>query len=157
MHACAASASGRPIVTYKPKAREVKPGPAEVPVIHSSAYLHRQAGSAKSAYIQRGQTALKKKLTADEDMSKNAVEWALRRADAYFDKVEMESDANRSARALVKNPATQATMKTMQARSLMPTGYVDAMATLRAFQLWNMTCFSGLQACKSSAVSVSSV
>jgi hypothetical protein len=85
-----------------------------VPVIHSSAFLREQAGSAKGSYLTVGAAATKKKLSADEDLSTNAMEWALRQADAYFDKVETESDANRSARALVRNPATQATMKTMQ-------------------------------------------
>lgn len=103
-------------MTYKPKAREVQPAPEEVPVVHSSAYLlkEQQAPAATpSAAKKRAQ-----KRSAEDDVSGNAFEWALRRADAYFDKVESEGDANRSARSLVSNPATQATMKTMQARAL---------------------------------------
>lgn len=40
----------------------------------------------------------------------------MRRADAYFDKVEADASEHSAARMIVQNPATRATMKTMQVR-----------------------------------------
>ena len=101
-------------MTYKPKTREVQPAPEEVPVVHSSAYLLKEQQQHAPGHSLAAKRA--KKRSAEEDVSGNAFEWALRRADAYFDTVETQGDAQRSARSLVSNPATQATMKTMQAR-----------------------------------------
>ena len=110
----------KPIVTYKPKAREVAPGPPDVPVVHSSSYIlkDRQPSNGQSAYGEPSTAGRSVAGSTDsEDLSGNAFEWALKQADAYFDRVESEADSNRQAQLIVKNPATQATMKTMQVRS----------------------------------------
>jgi hypothetical protein len=111
----------RPIVTYEPKERPVAPGPQEVPVIHSSSFiLQKREGITNASLPSKSSSSAEERssnATADaDDMSGNAFEWALRQADAYFDKVESESAANRHARLIVMNPATQATMRTMQVR-----------------------------------------
>jgi hypothetical protein len=103
-------APGRPIVQYQPKARKVAPAPQEVPVVHSSAYLLRRNKPEKSEKPVLASTSG----ATPDDEQQNAMEWALRQADAYFDRVEADQESHSTARVLVKNPATQVTMKTMQ-------------------------------------------
>lgn len=103
---------GKPLVQYQPRARKVAPAPSEVPVVHSSSYLLKE--KEKTFKASRRQPANTAQLNNDLDVTTNAVEWALRRADAYFDKVEADSSEHSAARMIVKNPATRATMKTMQ-------------------------------------------
>lgn len=110
--ATASSLRGRPepIVQYQPKARRVSPVPQNVPVVHSSAYLLRRSkpkeGDRPAVQSPRD--------NAVDPVEQNAVEWALGQADAYFDRVEADTDTKSAARVLVKNPAAQLTMKTMQ-------------------------------------------
>lgn len=100
----------KPLVQYQPRARKVAPAPSEVPIVHSSSYLlQEQEGTFQSS--RKHPTARRDQ---DLDDTANAMEWALRRADAYFDKVEAESSEHSTVRVLVQNPATRATMKTMQ-------------------------------------------
>lgn len=99
-----------PIVQYQPKARKAAAVPQNVPVVHSSAYLLRRSklkDTPRPAVQSSGDESV-------DHVEQNAVEWALRQADAYFDRVEADTDKLSPARVLVKNPATQATMKTMQ-------------------------------------------
>lgn len=95
---------------YQPKVRKVSAVPQKVPVVHSSAYLLRRSkpkdGDIPAVQSSRDDTV--------DPIEQNAVEWALRQADAYFDRVEGDQDTKSTARVLVKNPATQVTMKTMQ-------------------------------------------
>eukprot|EP00892_Ulva_mutabilis_P011760 jgi/Ulvmu1/8957/UM005_0048.1 len=101
---------GRPLVRYQPRVRKVAPAPSEVPVVHSSSYLLQE----QEVALQSNRKAPVARRDQDLDATSNAMEWALRRADAYFDKVEAESAENSTVRTLVQNPATRATMKTMQ-------------------------------------------
>lgn len=104
-----------PIVQYQPKARKVSALPQNVPVVHSSAYLLR-----RSEPKDGGRPATSSREQPTSAAEQNAVEWALRQADAYFDRVEADSEKQSAARSLVKNPATQATMKTMQVGASTP-------------------------------------
>ena len=89
-----------------------------MPIKHSSSYiLYERSGGAASS--SRASSSSRAPATRDshedeELMSSNALQWALHRADTYFDKVESDSATNRTARTLVSHPATQATMRTMQ-------------------------------------------
>ena len=102
--------SADPIVQYQPKVRKVSAVPQKVPVVHSSAYLFRR----KKPKDGERPAVLSSRDDSVDPVEQNAVEWALRQADAYFDTVEGDKDKKSPARVLVKNPATQLTMKTMQ-------------------------------------------
>lgn len=102
---------GKPLVQYQPRAREVAPAPSEVPVVHSSSYLLKEKEDTFKTSRRPENTS---QTESDLESTSNAVDWALRRADAYLDKVEAESTEHSAARLLVQNPATRATMKTMQ-------------------------------------------
>ena len=94
------------------------PGPEEVPIKHSSSYIlqERSGGAAsRSGARSGGETlATRDALSTEAVDSGNALQWALHRADAYFDKVESDSATNSTARTLVSHPATQGAMRTMQ-------------------------------------------
>jgi hypothetical protein len=96
-------------VQYQPRAKKVLAAPQNVPVVHSSAYLLRSSKPKGNDRV----TPTSRDAIVDP-VEQNAVEWALRRADAYFDRVEADTDKASPARALVRNPATQVTLKTMQ-------------------------------------------
>lgn len=98
---------------YEPKARKVLAMPQNVPVVHSSAYLLRRS---KPKDIERPVQSSRD--NAVDPVEQNAVEWALRQADEYFDRVEADTDTKSPVRVLVRNPATQVTMRTMQVRRL---------------------------------------
>lgn len=102
---------GKPLVQYQPRARKVAPAPSEVPVVHSSSYLLKEKEDTFKTSRRPADTS---QTEGDLDSTSNAVDWALRRADAYLDKVEADSSEHSAARILVQNPATRATMKTMQ-------------------------------------------
>lgn len=102
------------MVQYEPKARKVAPAPSEVPVVHSSSYLLKEKEETFKAGRRKPDDDAPAEPNSDIHTTSNAVDWALRRADAYFDEVEANSSEHSAARMLVKNPATRATMKTMQ-------------------------------------------
>jgi hypothetical protein len=129
----------KPIVTYKPKQREVAPGPPDVPVKHSSSYILKDRQTSNSQAESSRATAKAKPRAGDSaDLSGNAFEWALKQADAYFDKVETETATNRQAQLIVKNPGTQVTMKAMQVRgSSLP---LHIACPLRLMSFWWLLC-----------------
>jgi hypothetical protein len=113
----------QPLVAYKPKERATAPGPEEVPIKHSSSFVQQERSGAlapaSGRYQSQAQSLQRSGAGASQDeglTSGNALEWALKRADAYFDEVEGNSEVNRGTRALVTNPVTEGVLKAMQAR-----------------------------------------
>lgn len=97
--------------------------------MHSSAYLLRRNKPSKDEKPVLGTSSGE---TSDGDQ-KNAMEWALRQADAYFDRVEADQESYSTTRMLVKNPATQATMRTMQVRTSAIVRERDGSSTAKHF------------------------
>ena len=119
------------IVTYTPKEREVAPAPEEAPIIHSSSYILRERQGNSTAAPQRqspsqqhsspassgaSRSSSASSASGEEVSSGNAIEWALRQADSYFDRVENDEAARKSAHNVVSNPVTQTTLRTLQVR-----------------------------------------
>lgn len=120
------------VVAYKPKVRTVAPPPEETPIIHSSAYLCKGKSRALDRALQppsmagpegsdseaRKSVALRVGDAPSEDsFSGNALEWALHKADQQLNEVEAGSSrSSQAALAIVKGPAGQITLRTMQVR-----------------------------------------
>lgn len=109
------------MVTYKPRECDVAPEAEEVPILHSSSFKQqeRRSGAAEtpSSPLPSSTALAQRSADAGEggELSGNAFEWAMKRADRHFDSVEADGEVNATARAIVTNPATQGALKAMQA------------------------------------------
>lgn len=103
----------RPVVTYKPRVRDAAPPPPDVPVMHSSTYL---VGNQRAFSPSSEKDAVE---NHEDNTSKsfvgNAWEWALHKADEQLNRLESSPDgASKRALDVIKGPAGQVTLKTMQ-------------------------------------------